>query len=153
MSGLRTAYVELPSEGGMAAAARNAVRAFLESASAGTALTDRDLDEISVVVQEACTNAVRHAHAHDAAKRFRVEVALGDAEVEIRVIDRGAPFDLSAARPLDPEQLREGGYGIHIMRTWMDDVSVRHDGTGNVLCLRRRLGARAIPGEGDLVRG
>lgn len=146
----RTAAVDLPSENGMAAAARASVRAFLESVP-GAGLEERDLDEICVVVQEACTNAIRHAHGHDATKRFRVDVSLRDGGVEILVRDQGAPFDLDTSeRPLRPELLQEGGYGIHIMRTWMDAVAVTHDGTGNVLRLWRRCD-RARRGEGDLV--
>lgn len=136
----RAALIELPSESGMASVARTTVRAVLEACS-GARIAGRDLDEISVVVQEACTNAIRHAHHLDASKAFRVEVFQEDDRVEILVSDGGAPFALSDAPMPEPEHLREGGYGVHIMRTWMDEVSVRHDGTGNVLRLVRRLGA------------
>lgn len=143
----RAALLELPSVAGMAAVARTTVRAVLETC-ARPSIDDRDLDEISVVVQEACTNAIRHAHRLDATKVFRVEVFSTTEGVEILVTDEGDPFALSDVAPAAPELLREGGYGVHIMRTWMDEVSVRHDGSGNVLRLVRRLGVAPADREG-----
>jgi anti-sigma regulatory factor (Ser/Thr protein kinase) len=129
--------LELPSEACMASVARATVRALLQGAG-DVRLDEREIDEVALVVHEACTNVVRHAHGHDASKRFRVEVARRGGEIEIRVVDEGRPFDLAEAPREEPEELREGGYGIHIMRAWMDEVDVRHDGRGNVLRLVRR---------------
>jgi len=149
---VRSFVVELPSEYGMATVARSAIRAFLEAAG-GVRLDDREMDEIGVVVHEACTNALRHAHGLDPSKRFRVEVLRRADEIEILVCDEGRPFDLTDGPPPAPELLHEGGYGMHIMRTWMDDVTVRHDGRGNVLRLVRRFRTPAAAGGGALVRG
>lgn len=145
--------LELPSEACMASVARAAVRALLQGAE-DVRLDEREIDEVSLVVHEACTNVVRHAHLHDASKRFRVEVARRDGEVEIRVVDEGAPFQLDRGPRSEPEELREGGYGIHIMRSWMDEVGVTHDGRGNVLRLVRRYRAQtetAAAGGGGLL--
>jgi serine/threonine-protein kinase RsbW len=111
------------------------------------------MDEIGVVVHEACTNALRHAHGLDPSKRFRVEVVRRADEVEILVCDEGPPFELTDGPAPAPELLREGGYGIHIMRTWMDEVSVRHDGRGNVLRLVRRYRVPADATRGALAGG
>lgn len=146
------AFVDLPSEAGMASVARATVRALLEAAE-DVRLETQEVDEVAAVVQEACTNAVRHAHQLDVAKRVRVEVQRRPEELVILVRDEGAPFDLSESEPLRPELLREGGYGIHIMRAWMDEVTVSHDGQGNVVRLVRRYrGAEAGRG-GSLVGG
>jgi serine/threonine-protein kinase RsbW len=144
--------VELPSELGMATVARAAVRALLESAR-DVRLDEREMDEVGVVVHEACTNALRHAHGLDPRKRFRVEVVRRPDEVEIRVSDEGAPFQLSDGPAPAPELLHEGGYGVHIMRTWMDEVSVQHDGRGNVLRLVRRYRRASATRGGALARG
>lgn len=151
MNGARRSVLSLPSEPGMAAAARNAVRGLL-LALPEVRLLPREVDEVAVVVQEACTNAIRHAHAMDPAKHFRVEILHRDVGLEIRVIDQGPPFELRDAPAPDPELLREGGYGLHIMRTWMDEVTVRHDGTGNVLTMLRRYRAET-PLTGEAVAG
>ena len=136
----------------MATVARAAVRALLET-SEDVRLAGREIDEVAAVVQEACTNAVRHAHRMDPSKRVRVEVFRGDEELVILVRDEGCPFDLNATEPLRPELLREGGYGVHIMRAWMDEVTVTHDGSGNTVRLVRRYRDVGAPNGGTLVAG
>lgn len=148
----RTALVDLPSESGMASVARATVRALLEAAD-DVRLETREIDEVAAVVQEACTNAVRHAHRLDAEKRVRVEVLRLADELIILVRDEGAPFDLETSEPLRPELLREGGYGVHIMRAWMDEISVSHDGNGNTVRLVRKYRSAAVPRGGSLVGG
>ena len=145
----RAALVDLPSESGMASVARATVRAVLEESS-DVLLDTAEIDEVAVVVQEACTNAVRHAHGLDPSKRLRVEVVRHDDALEIVVRDEGAPFDVAAPEPLRPDLLREGGYGLHIMHAWMDEVTVTHDGRGNVLRLVRRYRPAVAPEGGAL---
>lgn len=131
----------------MTAVARAALRAVVESAP-DVRLAAREVDEIAVVLQEACTNVIRHAHARDPSLRFRVEFhRLSDA-LEIRIADHGPVFELPVAAP-DPEGLQEGGYGIHIMRSWMDEVSVTRLDDGNLLRLVRRYRAAEAGDDGS----
>jgi serine/threonine-protein kinase RsbW len=105
--------------------------------------TREELDEVSVALQEACTNAIRHAHRHDASKSVRIEFIDDEVALVIRVIDQGTPFQLKDTPLPDPESLQEGGYGISIMRAWMDDVRLDRVGDQNVLTLRRMYRAPA----------
>lgn len=123
----------------MTAVARAALRAIVES-SPDVRLAAREVDEIAVVLQEACTNVIRHAHRHDTSLRFRVEFHRTPDALEIRIADHGPRFELPLAAP-EPEGLQEGGYGIHIMRSWMDEVSVTRIADGNLLRLVRRYRA------------
>jgi serine/threonine-protein kinase RsbW len=129
--------LDLPSEAGVLGLVRASLRALVEEGG-GLPLASREVDEVLVVLQEACTNAIRHAHKGDATKRLRVELYRGEAALEILVKDRGEPFTLPVGDSPDPESLIEGGYGIGIMRAWMDEVSVSHQDGGNVLRLVRR---------------
>lgn len=141
--------LELPSEAALANVVRAVVRALAESCPE-VRLDARDLDEIEVVLQEACTNVVRHAHRNDRTKPFRVDVRRLPDALAIEVRDQGQPFDLDGVTPPDPESLREGGYGVHIMRAWMDEVSVRREADGNVLRLVRRYRPAASREEAPL---
>ena len=63
----------------------------------------------------------------------------------IRLRDFGAPFDFSAVPEPDLERLPESGLGVHIVKSWMDEVSYeRGDGgerrAANVLSMTKRLG-------------
>jgi len=136
--------IELPSESAALRAVRGALLDF--AFNAALPLAARELDEVAIALQEACTNAIRHAHGCDPTKRFRVELRSGDESLEILVKDGGAPFDLDAVAAPKPEELREGGYGIAIMRSWMDEVGLSREDGGNVLRLVRKYRARD---EGD----
>lgn len=153
----RPVVVEVPSDSRLAGIVRSVLGALVAHCE-DVRLSPREVDEISLVLQEAVTNVVRHAHAHDASKPLRVEFRRHVDELVILVRDEGPPFTLTTAAP-DPEKLREGGYGIHIMRSWMDEVSVARAGGdggpgGNVLRLVRRYrdGARR-PAPKEAARG
>jgi len=128
--------LDLPSEASVLNLVRAALRAVAEDGRR-VRLEPREIDEVQVALQEACTNAIRHAHKGDPQKRFRVEMQRMEDALEILVRDGGEPFDLDA-KPAQPETLAEGGYGIRIMRSWMDEVILTRDEVGNVLRLVRR---------------
>jgi serine/threonine-protein kinase RsbW len=134
--------LDLPSEANVLNLVRAALRAVAEDGRR-VRLDAREIDEVQVALQEACTNAIRHAHKGDPTKRFRVELRRLEDALEIVVRDGGEPFDLDAKRPPSPEQLQEGGYGIRIMKSWMDDVVLTRDEAGNVLRLVRKYRTKA----------
>jgi serine/threonine-protein kinase RsbW len=95
------------------------------------------IEDISLALTEACANVVQHAETADA---FEVEVELGPQECRIVVRDEGVGFDLTAVQSSPPGSVLEGGRGIFLMRTLMDDLHFgpAPDG-GHELVLRRRL--------------
>ena len=138
--------LDLPSEASVLSLVRAAFRTVAEDAS--VRLLPREVDEVQVVLQEACTNVIRHAHKGDASKRLVVEFLRRDDALEIRVRDSGPEFVLGAKKRDESEGLPEGGYGVTIMRSWMDEVDLTHDGSGNLLRLVRRY---KVPAEGERV--
>jgi serine/threonine-protein kinase RsbW len=131
--------LDLPSEAPVLSVVRAAFRALADDKR--VRLLPREVDEVQVVLQEACTNVIRHAHKGDASKRLVVEILRHDDALEIVVRDRGAPFQLKERRDDETGEIPEGGYGVTIMRSWMDEVALTHDGTGNVLRMVRRYKA------------
>jgi serine/threonine-protein kinase RsbW len=134
--------LDLPSEASVLNLVRAALRAVAEDGRR-VRLEPREVDEVQVALQEACTNAIRHAHHGDPTRRLRVEMRRMEDSLEILVKDSGEPFDLDAKKPAQPESLQESGYGIRIMRSWMDDVVLTRDEVGNVLRLVRRYRTKA----------
>jgi len=145
----RAAVLDLASDAAMPSVVRAAVRALLWPEK-DRRMTERDIDEVCLALQEACTNALRHGNRHDASKRVRVDVIRADDRVEIQIADEGEAFNPDDTGPIRPEELHESGYGIHIMRSWMDEVEVRHDGRGNIVRLVRhhRIGVSAPEASG-----
>jgi serine/threonine-protein kinase RsbW len=83
---------------------------------------------IELAISEICTNIVKHAYA-GLDGSIRGQVTLLTNGVQLDFYDRGEGFDpTSIPEPnADPHNLREGGYGLHIVRQIMDVVSYESD--------------------------
>jgi anti-sigma regulatory factor (Ser/Thr protein kinase) len=125
---------------------------------AGTAridplLDDERVDDLRVIVSEACTNAMeataaRHARAEDrgAVPTIAVECHLFDAKVEVLVTDSGGGFELGGLTALppaaDPSRLSfERGLGIPLIRALSDEAEITSGAEGT----RVRVALRAAP--------
>lgn len=135
--------LELPADGASPAAVRGLLRSLAESCP-NVHLGPAELLEVCGAVQEAVTNVIRHALDRDDARTFRVEILRHEEALEVVLLDDGPAYDLSAARLPEPEELREGGYGVHIMHSWADEVILERTGGRNRLSLLRRY--RVVPG-------
>jgi len=140
--------LEIPSVARLMPVVRAALYALAE-ARPDVRLASEELDEVAVALQEACTNAIRHAHGLDPALLMVVEFEPHADRLVVRVIDRGHPFELTDGEVPEPELLQEGGYGIAIMRAWMDQVTLERDGDTNVLELVRRYRVQEGRGRTD----
>ncbi len=129
--------LELPAEGAAPAAVRGILRALAESCPS-IHLRDDDLLEMCGAVQEAVTNVIRHGLGSDEERRFRVELHRHVDALEVVLLDDGPAYDLTTARLPAPEELLEGGYGVHIMHRWADEVRLeRKDGVNRLRIVRR----------------
>ena len=105
-------------------------------------LPDRDrlIHDLELVSSEALTNAIRHG------ARGEVPISLGyslDANgITITVTDHGSGFDPEAVALPEFDQLPEGGYGVYIMKSIMDDVRYEKSPAGNTLILTKAWQSR-----------
>ncbi len=102
--------------------------------------------KISLAVDEACSNLIKHAFNKDNQKKICMEIVAEDKQFTINIMDDGAPFNpLEVAAPDMNEyfkQFKRGGLGIHIMRLIMDEISYRPQSDSNpknCLCLKKYL--------------
>jgi serine/threonine-protein kinase RsbW len=103
---------------------------------------DELLADLKLAVTEACGNAVRHAYP-DGTGGVTVAFVVRDDAIEITVEDRGAGIR-PALVPDGPVVLPvDGGMGLAIMRTIVDELDVRdgRDGRGTVVRMTKRLPA------------
>jgi anti-sigma regulatory factor (Ser/Thr protein kinase) len=101
---------------------------------------------------EIFNNVAIHAYQNDHAQSGLIELAItpDDLELVIEVTDTGRPFDIDEVPPLpdplDTEALPEGGMGIHIAKTMLDEMTYE-PGPPNLWRLCKRLSAsRAVSG-------
>jgi len=95
---------------------------------------DRLIHDLRLVSSEALTNALRHG---ESGANIRLAYTLYSDSIVIVITDHGVGFDLDAVNPPDFEECPEGGYGIHIMKTIMDDMRYEKTADGNNLVLTK----------------
>ncbi|GAB4445032.1 MAG: hypothetical protein Kow0031_27470 [Anaerolineae bacterium] len=79
---------------------------------------------IELAISEICTNIVKHAYVESAGD-ISGRVTLLNNGVQLDFYDQGLGFDPNSVPDprTDPNELKEGGYGLHIVRQIMDVVS------------------------------
>ncbi len=96
-------------------------------------------DEVRIAVVEACINVIEHAEATDGQVHLRFLVKPKYLQVEVK--DHGvgfAPDEVVEARIEDKiHASRKRGWGLQIIRGLMDDVSVRSDGAGTTVIMKK----------------
>ncbi len=86
---------------------------------------------IKLALEEAITNAIKHGNKCDRSKKVTVRYAVDSAQVVICVRDEGPGFDPAAVPdPTMPDRLSlPNGRGILLMKTYMNEVEYRRNGT------------------------
>ncbi|MGE7622345.1 anti-sigma B factor RsbW [Viridibacillus sp. NPDC096237] len=100
-----------------------------------------DIEDLKIASSEAITNAIQHAYEVDAEGEVIVGCALYKDKIEIMVADYGYSFDFEdVKRRVGPYQededvrfIREGGLGLYLIETLMDEVKVLNDNGVTVL--------------------
>src|ERR1041384_1068345 len=98
---------------------------------------------------EIFNNVAIHAYQRKGGGTIEIEIALTKDAIVIEVRDDGRPFDIDdvAQLPadLDEESLPEGGMGIHIAKTMLDEMTYV-PGPPNLWRLRKLLLATQVAG-------
>ena len=101
---------------------------------------------LTLALDEAVSNVVRHGFTDGAEHHISVRVHVADGMVTATVEDDGVPFDPHDAPVpnLDApiEERTPGGLGVHLVKATMDDVRYRRDGGRNVLTLTTSVQSR-----------
>jgi serine/threonine-protein kinase RsbW len=103
------------------------IREFVTSVGRQATLSDEDINNLELAVDEACANVIEHAYGHDISKEVIVRATFNEQSLRISVIDTGHGFDPGAVLQQELDQLvadrKSGGLGIRLIKTLMDDVS------------------------------
>ncbi|MGG5254736.1 anti-sigma B factor RsbW [Neobacillus sp. SM06] len=92
------------------------------------------LEDLKIALSEACTNAVQHAYKKNEQGEVLIGFGLFTDHLEVMVADHGDSFNFEAARKEtgpyrqddSAEFLREGGLGLYLIETLMDEVRIHH---------------------------
>lgn len=97
--------------------------------------------DLVLAVDEACQNIVRHAYAGNEGGDIVIEVAWEEGAVIVALVDFAAPVDPHCLVVRDPQEVRPGGLGLHLIREATDraEYLTPPPGAGNLLRLTKRL--------------
>lgn len=93
-----------------------------------------DIEDVKLAVAEACTNAVQHAYLEQEGN-IRIQCTVFCDRLLVIVADDGVSFDAEQEKlrmgPIDQsvgiENLTEGGLGLFLIHSLMDEVDVSND--------------------------
>jgi serine/threonine-protein kinase RsbW len=94
---------------------------------------------LNVSLDEILNNIICYAYADTGRHEITVRLQLGRGSVEAVVEDDGRPFDpLAVATPRPRSAEREGGVGLHFVRSLTDQLSyTRRDGMNRLWLMKK----------------
>lgn len=84
--------------------------------------SEKDCDKICLAVDEACSNIIRHSYKERPDGEIIIKCSFDPGSLSISIRDFGGKFDAKEIRPLDPDNVKPGGLGIHMIKSVMDEV-------------------------------
>ena len=97
-------------------------RDWVSEKAADAGFTDREVSELALVVSEACANVIKHAYHNEPNHPINLKLTIDEVRLVLVMRDFGATFDLANYQPPDLDVPQEGGYGVFIIRSLMDEV-------------------------------
>ncbi|SCY63111.1 ATP-binding protein [Alkaliphilus peptidifermentans] len=98
------------------------------------------IEDIKVAIAEACTNAITHGKKDDQ-ENFDIEFILKEKKLTMIVCDSGRGCITDEINIPDLNNLKEGGLGIFIIKSLMDEVEIASDiGKGTIIRMSKYMG-------------
>ena len=86
---------------------------------------------ISVIIDEVCSNMIRHDERVAECEKFVLDLIPGRAQTTLIISDSGTAFDPLSNQPTEPRDI--GGHGIAIIRGLASDVRYQRKNDENIL--------------------
>jgi len=99
---------------------------------------------LTLALEECGANIVNHALKGDAQQTFQVVIEMEGEVLVIELHDRGPEFDPTAAAEREMQAEDDdlpGGWGIQLVRRYVDEVRYKRVAGENVLRLTKRIGS------------
>jgi anti-sigma regulatory factor (Ser/Thr protein kinase) len=118
------------------------IRKFVTGVGEELGIPERDLYELELAVDEACTNVIEHGY-HGVGGKIEIQIEPLNGGVQVVIRDWGETFDPESVPAPDVsaplEERPMGGVGLFLMRKVMNKVQFAFDPQGgNTLTMTKR---------------
>jgi serine/threonine-protein kinase RsbW len=127
-----------------------AMRHTVGSLTAVLGWNDSESRAITLAVEEALTNKIRHAYGNRPEGRIQFQFRTEPGALVFQLTDQGEPPDPARICARERDSLQAGGFGTHIMKDVMDQVVYRTTEEGNHVILTKLLPDKTRTEEGQL---
>jgi len=111
--------------------------------SARLGMSKKHTCETSLVLEELFSNIIRHGCCDGKKHNVHITIALEEDMFTMRIEDDGIPFNPIAVAVPDvnspPEDRLVGGLGIHLVKSYTEEIVYQRRGKKNVLTLRKKI--------------
>jgi len=106
------------------------IRDFIAGIAVEAGVDQHDIDNIELVVDEACTNVIEHGYTpDDTHKELTIRMEIDTSKLVLTILDQARPFNPLHYRPVEVNELarkgRDGGLGIRLIKQIMDEIDYR----------------------------
>ena len=119
------------------------VREFIETKGREFGLSAKEISHISLAVDEACTNIIKHAYNNSKNEKIKIKIEKKEKRITVTLTDNGSHFDPSVIPEpniVEKQKMKKGGgLGIFLMKRLMDEVKYNAKGSSNELILIKHL--------------
>lgn len=111
------------------------VRKFVTLRSEEHQIPQKAAADITLAVDEAYTNIIKHAYRSRNQKPVNIEIGFDEKQIRIKITDEGESFNLDEySKPDIVERIKNkqrGGMGVYLIRELMDQVTYKRVGEKN----------------------
>ncbi len=119
------------------------VRDFVAEHAERLGLSEKEIGNIRLAVDEAYTNIIKHAYKNIPAKPVEIELGSDNSQLWISIKDEGESFDPGAYNEPDIRERiknkQRGGMGVYLIRKLMDNVQYNRSGHMNEIRMIKHL--------------
>ena len=120
------------------------IRDFISDKASESGLSNEEVENIMLAVDEACTNIIKHAYNSFPDGEIIIKVDYNSDKLLITIIDYGSTFDPLIVPDPDLQKYyrdgRVGGLGMYLMKSLMDDIKYTSvPGKYNQVLLSKRI--------------
>jgi serine/threonine-protein kinase RsbW len=120
------------------------VREFVSGEAKKFGFNDDDVGKITLAVDEACTNIIKHAYRYAGDHPIHLKLKTSNNTFEIMIEDQGMPFEPDSIKMPDMKEhvknYKRGGFGMYLMKSLMDKVEYKiQPGIKNKVILTKYL--------------